>query len=319
MRKLKVLSIGVLLCSFFLYSLFLGTLSAAEECSTVINENEAVNRENARNQDSVGWCYAYTAADLLSFRLKKKISAVSLYDSNQSIEKDIQTPNGRGGDIAYAITDYLARKNSLCLEEDLPSSDFMFCAYGTYSDLLNALYQSTKDFYANDQCFSGSLKSAFPLADSGILKAYTSSFGTKNLVEYLFDLHCKKPSFVGIKLNPINQFYPQSSKEMLLKKIDARLEKGDIVGFASRWEKLTESDRRVGGHATLITGRRKNPDTGVCEYLIRNTWGKSCDEDEASGLTCDMICEGQLCRYTGYLWVETRRIKNSILGITYLP
>jgi hypothetical protein len=308
----------------YLLIVVLSTLSflQAEECSTIINQNEAVNIENARNQDGVGWCYAYAAADLLSYRLNKKISAVSLYNSGQSIEKDIATKAGNGGDIAFAISDYLRKKNSLCLEEDLPSSDFKFCSYMNYSEFLNSLYQSINEKYiSNDQCLSENLKAVFPIADYNVIQNYTSRFGSKNLVEYLYDLQCKKQSFKGYKVNPVNQYLPRFTKDALLKNIDALLEKKEIVGFASQWDKLAETDdpAKTGGHATVIVGRRKSPDTGECEYLVRNSWGKSCDDMEGEGLTCDLACEGNQCRYTGHLWVSTRRIKNSILGITYLP
>ena len=97
------------------------------KCSDKINQNEAVNLNNARNQDTVGWCYAYTAADLLSYRLKKRISAVSLYNSGQEIEQDIKSSeSARGGDIKSSIDSYLTKKNGLCLEENLPSNDFKF-------------------------------------------------------------------------------------------------------------------------------------------------------------------------------------------------
>lgn len=310
----RIVSIAIFCLVFF------SLAEAAEECSTVLNENEAVNRENVRNQDSVGWCYAYAASDLVSFRLKKRISAVSLYDSGQSIQKDIETEAGKGGDIGYAIRNYIARKNSLCLEEDLPSTDFKFCTWATYSEFLNALYQSAESRnLSSDQCLSENLKAAFPMADFGVLKNYTDKNGAKNLVEYLFDLHCKKPSFKGIKLNPVNQYTPRHTKDVLMKKIDALLSKGDIVGMGSEWEKLRESEEKTGGHATVVVGRKKNPESGECEYLVRNSWGKNCDEAEGEGLTCDMICEGSQCRYTGYLWVGSRRMKNSLLGITYLP
>lgn len=33
------------------------------------------------------------------------------------------------------------------------------------------------------------------------------------------------------------------------------------------------------GHASLIIGRRKDPKTHACQYLIRNSWGKTCNRD----------------------------------------
>ena len=125
-----------------------------------------MNLNNVRDQDGVGWCYAYTAADLLSYRLKKKISAVSLYNSGVSIEADIASAKGAGSNISEAITSYLNKNNGLCLEEDLPSSDFKFCTYRRYADFLTALYQSIRDNSISDsQCLTKNLNAAFPGVD----------------------------------------------------------------------------------------------------------------------------------------------------------
>ncbi|MFA6237486.1 MAG: hypothetical protein WC635_09190 [Bacteriovorax sp.] len=293
------------------------------KCTGVINQNEAVNLENTRNQDSVGWCYAYTAADLLSFRLKKKISAVSLYNSQVSIQDDINTVDGTGGDISKSITEYLKKKNSLCLEEDLPSSDFQFCTYANYVSFLRSLYQSVQNnTLTNSQCLNQNLKAAFPGANFQTVKAYTRKYGTKNLAEYLSEFQCKKKSFVGFKVTPIDRYLPRFDKETLLKNMDEILNKGEIVGLAFQYEKMTESkndNRREGGHAAVVVGRRQNSENGDCEYLIRNSWGKDCTDEERTGFTCDKKCDKSGCRYSGHLWVSQRRIKNSIKGITYLP
>jgi hypothetical protein len=292
------------------------------KCSDKINQNEAVNLDNARNQDGVGWCYAYTAADLLSFRLKKKISAVSLYNSGQSIEDDISDLQGKGGDIGETIENYLKKKNGLCLEEDLPSSDFKFCAYKNYSNFLNALYQSVKEKKISDnQCLKVNLNSAFPGVDFGAVNEYTNRYGTKNLAEYLFDLQCKKRSFTGYKVKPITQISPYVNKDALVKNIDTLLNKGEIVGLSYNYNIMDENDERVGGHASLVVGRRLNQETGDCEYLVRNSWGKDCTQHEGSGLTCHKNCDssGQNCRYSGHFWVNQRRLKNAMMGIIYLP
>jgi hypothetical protein len=291
------------------------------KCTDRINQNEAVNIDNVRNQDGVGWCYAYAASDLLSYRLKKKISAVSLYDSGQSIKDDVESLDGNGGDISGAITDYLAKNNSLCLEEDLPSSDFSFCTSRNYAEFLRALYRAAgENNLSNNQCLEQNLKATFPSANMGMVISYVNQFGSKNLAEYLMGLQCKKKSFSGYKINPVNKFVGRYKAEDLVKDIDSLLDKGEIVGFALQYNLMSENDERTGGHATVIMGRRQNPETGDCEYLIRNSWGKDCTDPEGSGFTCHKKCDSNNnCRYTGNLWVSQRRIKNSMKGITYLP
>jgi hypothetical protein len=279
------------------------------QCSDKINQNAAVNLDNARNQDGVGWCYAYTAADLLSFRLKKKISAVSLYNSGQSIENDISDLQGKGGDIGDSIETYLKKKNGLCLEEDLPSSDFKFCTYRNYSKFLNALYLSIKEkTFSDNQCLKDNLNSAFPGVNFSMVNDYTNRYGTHNLAEYLFDLKCKKRSFTGYTVKPITQNSPYVNKDTLLKNIDSLLNKGEIVGLSYNYNVLDENDEKTGGHASLVVGRRLNQETGDCEYLVRNSWGKDCTQHE-----------GDNCRYSGHFWVNQRRLKNAMMGIVYLP
>lgn len=295
--------------------------SANKSCSDVINQNEAVNLDNARNQDGVGWCYAYTAADLLSFRLKQKISAVSLYNSGRSIEADITDIKGKGGDIGEAIETYLTKKNGLCLESDLPSSDFKFCAYRDYNNFLNSLYQSITDrSLENTQCLSQNLNSAFPGVDYAIVKNYADRYGTKNLAEFLFDYKCKKKSFKNYKIKPINKILPYAKLDEVMTKIDSLLTSGEVVGVAYDYSAMNEKADKTSGHASLVVGRRQNSESGECEYLVRNSWGKDCTQNEGPGLTCHKNCDANgECRYSGHFWVSQARLKKSMLGITYLP
>lgn len=292
------------------------------KCSDIINQNEAVNLDNARNQDGVGWCYAYTAADLLSFRLKKQISAISLYNSGQSVEDDISGEIPKGGDIGEAIETYLAKKNGLCLESDLPSSDFKFCTYRDYHNFLSSLYQSVKEERLVDsQCLNQNLNSAFPGVDYSIVKDYANRYGSKKLAEFLFDYKCKKKSFINYKVKPVTQGAPYHKVDEMLKKMDGLISKGEVVGVGYNYNLLNETEDGTGGHASLVVGRRQNQETGECEYLIRNSWGKDCTQNEGPGLSCHKNCDegGGNCRYSGHFWVNQKRLKNSLLGITFLP
>ncbi|MDO9181751.1 MAG: hypothetical protein Q7U04_05055, partial [Bacteriovorax sp.] len=159
-------------------------LNIQNSCTDKINQNAAVNLNNVRNQDDVGWCYAYAGADLLSYRLNKIVSAVSLYSSGQTIERDINSLIGNGGNIKSAIDNYLALNKGICLEEDLPSSDFKFCTHRDYADFLKALYKSAANTLSNDQCLEENLKQAFPSANLGMINdILKSNNGSYKLVE----------------------------------------------------------------------------------------------------------------------------------------
>ncbi len=297
-------------------------IRSSNSCTDKINQNESVNLENARNQDGVGWCYAYVAADLLSYRLGKKISAVSLYNSKQSIEADIQHATGLGGNIEEAIETYLKNNNSLCLEEDLPSSDFKFCTYNNYAKFLNSLYQSAqKKSLKINQCLADNINSLFPGIEISTISNYVQKNGAKDLAEYLNHFQCKKQSFSGYKTTPVALQETRNSKEEMISTIDEKLNKSDVVGFYYDYKKLDSDNVLTGSHASIIVGRRFNNQSGSCEYLVRNSWGKDCIQKEGTGLTCHKNCDsqGDNCRYSGHYWVGQERLKNAMTGVAYLP
>ncbi|MBC7428386.1 MAG: hypothetical protein H7336_07225 [Bacteriovorax sp.] len=294
------------------------------KCSNTIIENETVNLQNVRNQDSVGWCYAYAAADLLSFKLKKKISAVSLYNSGQEIENDIRDrKSSNGGDIEDSIENYITKKGGLCLEEDLPSNDFKFCINQRYNDFLNNFLSVVRDRRLDqelsaNQCFGSDLQAAFPGINVSLIRNHMNRFGTKKLVEFLYDQQCRKLSFPGLKLNPVTVSSTRYQADILMKTLDEQISKGEVAGIGYDYNKLN-GEEGVGGHGSLVVGRRTNPESGACEYLVRNSWGKDCEQHEGVGLSCHKSCTVNGCRYSGHFWVSESRLKKSILGVTYLP
>lgn len=57
-------------------------------------------------------------------------------------------------------------------------------------------------------------------------------------------------------------------------------------------------------HSSLIIGRRKNANTGKCEFKVRNTWGTSC-----RGYSSDWTCQG------GNIWIDAEKLAQSTGGI----
>ena len=61
-----------------------------------------------------------------------------------------------------------------------------------------------------------------------------------------------------------------------------------------------------GNHASLVVGRRRNSITNRCEYLIRNSWGKSC-----YGYSKDWTCEKE----RGTVWVDSEKLSENIYDL----
>ncbi len=293
------------------------------KCSEVMIENEAVNLNNVRNQDSVGWCYAYTAADLMSLKLNKKISAVSLYNSGQDIANDIKDRNSEfGGDIENSLESYITKKGGLCLEEDLPSSDFKFCTSIRYNEFLQNLLNTVRenrfeDELRNNKCFGSDLQAAFPGANISYIKGHIGRFGQRKLFEAIYDQQCAKLSFKGIKVNAVTVATTRVNADVVMNALSEQLSKNEAAGIGYNYNSLN-GEEGMGGHGSLVVGRRKNPETGACEYLVRNSWGKNCEQKEGTGLSCHKNCSADGCRYSGHFWASEERLKKSILSVTTL-
>jgi hypothetical protein len=62
-----------------------------------------------------------------------------------------------------------------------------------------------------------------------------------------------------------------------------------------------------GAHAVLIIGRRKNPTTGTCQYLLRNSWGTSCNNPFSTDVECE---QGK-----GNIWIDANSLASNITGL----
>lgn len=293
-------------------------------CGDKIVESPTVNLQNVRDQDSIGWCYAYLAADLLSFKLGKKISAVSLFSSstNEEIKNDLGDENS-GGNIKKSIEGFLKRKNGLCLEEDLPSSDFKFCLDKNYQGFLKRLLSVVEKGQfdiemSRGQCFSQQMRAAFPGISQNNISRYIAQSGTEKLVEYIYDQMCSQVSFQGIKIEPkIEPLARHGGPDGLLNIINRQIANNDIVGIAYDYSKINPN-RPNTLHGSIIVGRGTNPKTGKCEYLVRNSWGKTCEMPESADITCHKNCTGNSCRQSGHFWISETLLKKSLLEVSTL-
>ena len=108
---------AILIFATLLPSIANAKLSKAE-CSDIDHSEElGLPYDNA----GFGWCYAYSAADLLSFKLKQKFSVPAIALSGSILhfgEKTIEDTSG--GFVELAVIG--AINQGLCRERDFPSS-----------------------------------------------------------------------------------------------------------------------------------------------------------------------------------------------------
>jgi hypothetical protein len=62
-------------------------------------------------------------------------------------------------------------------------------------------------------------------------------------------------------------------------------------------------------HTSVLLGRRKNPKTGECEFLLRNTWGFGCD-------SYSMLESKWDCENTSDLWISQSELVHNTYSYT---
>lgn len=286
--------------------------AVAVVCSRIDLRNDVLGP--ARDQGQIGWCFAFTAADLISHRIGKRVSVSDLamnyyrkFDGKAASE-EYQKGFQESGGVGKALE--VARDTGVCLEKDMPSNNFLTfdLRSGKISErvwnipeVMSALTESaldeTPEYYIH-----------FPHVSK---KQYLDLLETKTTHEAwatIVELSCRGRRLGVQGLNPkkpiISKLFPKHN----FKVIHQQLEKGNIVGISYYSAFLKSKPRNIDAfHASSIVGRRWNRQTNKCEFLIRNSWGTSCS-GYRSGFDCD----------NGNLWVPRDILEENVSYLNYI-
>lgn len=320
-----------------------------------------------RNQDGLGWCYAYTAADLLSQRMQQRLSAADigisysrmpssqqLAQQARKLQKDaldkIPRPEDfSGGHIEDAIQ-LAGHMPGVCREEDLGSDNFNYRMLAPEPgkmdqrvdiplDLLDLLREIddarrrplSPEGEALVECIRLEKTALFARGmDWTQLLAILRHAAPDDATAWIQHLSCegrRVPIPMDLKTANLSTMEHGQGRS-LFAQLDAQLSRGNPVGIsyaphffysAKRIEIEKEQMKKEGkdpekwrernsSHASTIVGRRFNPEKNRCEYLVRNSWGKSCDQYNPSVVDCT----------EGNLWVGEADMDANMSGITYI-
>lgn len=301
--------------------------SSAREKACTAKDNRDDSLGKARNQGEVGWCYAFTAADLISHKLKKRVSATDIafgfnqkdptilgeklkkaMEAGELLKKNRFTleTSSDGGLTTEAINYQTAK--GVCLEKDLPSDETTMSSLKTSLDELDRLkYQMEKD---PQMCQFGAYKASFarfpalPLRDI-LQTAYETDYS--QVMVKLADKNCegKRVSMKGIEAIEVVVRNEKTAQEAL-KMVDSALDNKSIAGIGYDMKVLGDEEAESQSHASSIVGRRYNAQTKQCEYLLRNSWGDKFDD--SSPLENDK----------GYYWVPRSNLKRVLSDVTVI-
>lgn len=284
-------------------------------CEPVDLRNESLG--DVRDQGSIGWCFAYQAADLVSYELGKRVSARDIAQTHHSHKgfKNAKKFIGGGNSLLAAK---LALEKGVCSEEDFPSDN------EEYYDVNSKLFQLEEIFvelekikkqweqengkqkkpsnsyeaflryykeliaetneseYQDPLCDSFYLiKTILPEVDLGILQEAIAKDTYDTYIKTLFASQCntKKLSRPGLEIK-VTEVGGETSPLDALKVVDKVLlsegKAGKPVGITYPYKMITDQNflGSSGLHAGTIVARRPGQN-GRCEYLVRNTWGRT--------------------------------------------
>jgi hypothetical protein len=311
--------VTVLLLSF-------SSLVQANYCSDIDLRNETLG-EN-RNQKDVSWCYAYTAADMIAHKynlnrvsasdvainyndtllargLKQIFNLYYIFADRDSIKMEHQY-----GFIALALRKIL--KEGVCLEEDF-ASEYMVRVdekngkqIKTRVDMKQAMFEIRK--LRKQLRLTPWKKPTFWFEVKGVdrsefYRLVRFSAKTK-LFMRLVNRACE------------NRFYPDSKATVkyfvkgkrTFDRINQQLDRGNLVGV-DFWTNMQTNftGKKTGLHANTVVARRWNSSTNKCEYLMRDSYGNTCDHFD-SRLECE----------AGNVWMPEDIFERYIVDISYI-
>lgn len=298
------------------------------EVNPVIKNNDQLRAhfQTPRNQDSIGWCYAFTSADLMSAELGVPVSGMHLSTIYNNLilktpwmlkEKDedkIRNPEGwaftdvyEGGRVQDAIKEAIS-KGRICTEKGLP---FDQTHTNQIHDLIRGLEELKPQVILSSMDQATVCREISSIVNPFVVSAQNMTAIADSLVRdnlnqtlLLFADHACKEWVNQIPKMNVKIVRKSKDPEAFLKEVNFNIVKGRLQTVDYDVKLISDSE---GFHSSIIIGRRWN--NGRCEYNIRNSWGKSCASYKV-GIDCN--------REQGTFWVSDEQLFQASNNIRYI-
>ena len=265
-----------------------------------------------RDQDSIGWCYAFVAADLVSAKLGKDISGfdVALGYESKAFKDAIVTPGsiGEGGDVSRAIR--AGWNVGYCEEKNIaPPPSGLFYHVGPLMKTLEGVYKKMEGMAVSvcdlQSSFSHISKNLKIQDFENILKASTYS----EALELLRKRACPNRTSINQEFKIEEVFYPNTNYEAKYV-IQDHLLKNRPVGINVDLRSILKEANleEAAAHAMLVIGQERN-EQNECVFIVRNSWGKSCSAFDREKVTCER---------DGTLRIRPEVLKTILTGTTVI-
>ncbi len=284
------------------------------------------------NQDEVGWCYAYTAADLVSFKLKQRVSPIDIAaihhrKNDHDDAKSLALAFGRGSELgtggiaSSAILDS-QEAGGFCDEKSINANDLSSST--ELNEALKDLNSTSltnfgKENISYDDCVKlERAKKLFPGVSVDEIQELAKREYIINLVSAVSDKACNPrimPNPPFKTKNLVN--YSEKIKNVLpmtrnqFSEVDRVISSGKPISigiFMERFYDFGGAPNKHAKHAMTIVGKRFNPETGECEYIVRNSWGPECSARYKATVSCE----------NGTLFISEKELRKAVYSADYI-
>ncbi len=268
-----------------------------------------------RHQGNVGWCFAHSTADLVSYRLQKKISpvdiAINFYDKMPEMPRTDKLSTASGGNdmgaVSYSTAGY-------CEEELTASENYQIdeqCRSLVQPEISSIVIfmenlferQTSSLSYCQKNIISSLFKN---ISEEDLNKVARLQKSSLQKISLLKDLNCQ-----GRRVNSQKIVMRGGLASDALVDIDEQLNSSNPISlnYDAAFIYKGSTKGSIYNHYSTIVGRRVSKESNTCQYLIRNSWGPDCSIYPAP---YDRQCE------KGNIWVDEDILRQSIIGIKFL-
>lgn len=255
---------------------------------SVGKENLISHFSKPRDQDSVGWCGAYATTDSLSFAVGEAVSAVDVSINQYANEGNTNKLQDLSGISVLSATD-VAKTNGYCPESVIPSDQTSSSNLGhqAIQTLMTTFQQIADDYNSRgmpkDYCvtcagsqFERVIKPTLPGVTSDMIREVLVANRGDSLKSLRALMHklCEGKRKIA---KPKTEFFHINGKNVA-KVMDEALDNDSMPSIGMNTASFARDESVPGGHGgheMMVVARRPGAN-GKCEYLIRNSWGRSC-------------------------------------------
>lgn len=316
------------------------TTTDIRETNPKIKNNPELYQHFTRplNQDSIGWCYAFAAADLMSAEMGTAVSSIHLASMhNLEIQrwyssKIFKLLMGKSAkpEEAKKLTEFselyttghtdtaiekAIQQRQVCSESAFPfDRAYPDQLHNMIKDLeiLKAHYLEQENVSQEQICSDLSYQSTkhqMLALNSQLVTQNLMTDNMNNLLDKIIQVRCPPSSRLAVPQFKVKTIKPPvkgkpQQQVAVLNRLNRLLDGGQPFSITYQTRDFSIFDV---AHVSSITARRWHQ--GQCQYLVRNSWGEDCISYKA-GIECD--------RARGSFWISDGDLIQKVSKINYL-